>query len=70
MQLLAADTQEVFGQWTVDTADATQGPVWQAVAAALDSVGINELQTILSFLNLQSVTSVRLKMSILTSGIT
>jgi prepilin-type N-terminal cleavage/methylation domain-containing protein len=46
MQLLAADTQEVFGQWIVDTADATQGPVWAAAAASLVSVGITELQTL------------------------
>lgn len=40
--MLAAPTRDFFGQWQVTATD----PTWVAVAAAMDSVGINELQTL------------------------
>jgi prepilin-type N-terminal cleavage/methylation domain-containing protein len=46
MDLLADDTKEFFGQYSV--ADTATDTVWQAVAASLNSVGINELQTLQS----------------------
>jgi hypothetical protein len=42
--LLAAPTRDFFGQWEI-TASGTDA-VWLAAAAALNSVGINELQTL------------------------
>jgi prepilin-type N-terminal cleavage/methylation domain-containing protein len=45
--LLAADTLETFGAWTIgDTDAAAAQAVWDAVAASLNSVGINEFQTL------------------------
>ncbi|MBF6649740.1 type II secretion system protein [Methylobacter sp. BlB1] len=45
--LLADRTRAFFGQWAIpNTADATVAPVWNAVAASLNAVGINELQTL------------------------
>ncbi len=41
--LLAAQTRAFFGQWSVTTATNT---IWPNVAAALNAVGINELQTL------------------------
>jgi len=44
VSLLAEPTQAAFGQWVVATATATD--TWNAVAAAFNEVGINELQTL------------------------
>jgi prepilin-type N-terminal cleavage/methylation domain-containing protein len=44
MTLLADDTREFFGQYSV--ADTTTDTTWQAIAASLASVGITELQTL------------------------
>jgi len=47
--LLAGDTLETFGAWTIaDTDAAAAQATWDAVANALNSVGINELQTLTS----------------------
>jgi prepilin-type N-terminal cleavage/methylation domain-containing protein len=44
-RLLAPATRAFFGQWSVTTASNT---IWPNVAAALNAVGINELQTLQS----------------------
>jgi prepilin-type N-terminal cleavage/methylation domain-containing protein len=45
--LLDDDTLEVFGAWTIaDTTAGTASATWNAVAAALNNVGINEFQTL------------------------
>jgi prepilin-type N-terminal cleavage/methylation domain-containing protein len=47
LNLLADNTKAFFGQWAMpDSTDATVAPVWNAVAASLNEVGINELQTL------------------------
>jgi prepilin-type N-terminal cleavage/methylation domain-containing protein len=42
--LLADPTRDFFGQWTVPNTNS--GTVWERVASALNSVGVNELQTL------------------------
>jgi prepilin-type N-terminal cleavage/methylation domain-containing protein len=45
--LLADTTKGFFGQWAIpDTTNVTVAPVWNAVAASLNEVGIDELQTL------------------------
>lgn len=42
--LMADNTRAFFGQWTVPA--TTSGTVWERAASALNSVGVNELQTL------------------------